>query len=379
MEVVMQVSIYGRRIQVWLLGLFLICSSATFAQQSVFERLVVFGASLSDSGNAFVLINNPTEFGFDQCPLGTPQNVPPYDQMDKLYLSDDLYFELLVPDGVYARGGHHVTNGATWIEQFARGQGLSGTVKPALRNLGIQASNYAVGGARARMVPQNPDDDPVYDVISCRFNLSDQVAAYLMDFQIDTSRPISSNTLIVIEIGGNDVRDALGAANPSAVITAAIGNISQTIQTLYGLGARNFLLVNVPNIARTPTVLLLDRLFTPPPIPLDQTIAYNANLLSIGFNAALAQLQFQLNALPVIDIRTLDLYALLEKIIWDKENNASKTFGISNVVDACITPNLAPYTCQKPDTYLFWDGIHPTKAVHSIMAQEVVKVLNTQF
>lgn len=371
----MRVSIYGRRLQVGLLALFLICSSAAIAKQSAFDRLVVFGASLSDPGNAFVLINNPTEFGFDQCPLGTPLNVPPYDQMDKLYLSDDLYFELLVPDGVYARGGHHVTNGATWTEQFARGQGLSGTVKPALRKPGIQASNYAVGGARARMVPSDPAVDLVYDVISCRFNLSDQVAAYLADFQINASRPISSKTLVFIEIGGNDVRDALGAPNPPAVLGAAIDNISLTIQTLYDVGARNFLLMNVPNIARTPTVRLLDQLFTPPPTPLKLSIAYNSNLLSMGFNSALAQVQDGLNALPGIDIRTLDLYALLEDIIWDKENNASKIFGITNVVDACITPNLAPYTCQKPDTYLFWDGIHPTKAVHSIMAQRAVEVL----
>lgn len=362
-------------IKIFLLALSLTCSSAAFAKQSAFDRLVVFGASLSDPGNAFVLINNPTELGFDQCPLGTPLNVPPYDQMDKLYLSDDLYFELLVPDGVYARGGHHVTNGATWIEQFARGQGLSGTVRPALRNTGIQASNYAVGGARARMVPSDPTDDPVYDVIRCRFNLSDQVKAYLADFKINESRPISNKTLIVIEIGGNDVRDALGALNPPAVLGAAIGNISDTIQSLYGLGARNFLLMNVPNIARTPTVILLDQLFTPPSTPLESSIAYNSNLLSIGFNDALAQVQNGLNALPGIDIRTLDLYTLLEDIIWDKDNNASKLYGITNVADACITPNVPPYTCKKPDTYLFWDGIHPTKAVHNIMARRAAEVL----
>lgn len=370
----MRVSIYGRKLQVCLFVLFLVCTSAVFAKQSFFDRVVVIGTSLSDSGNAFVLINNPTEFGFDQCQLGTPLNVPPYDQMDKLYLSADLFYELLVPDGVYARGGHHDTNGATWIEQFARGQGLSGTVRPALRNPGTEASNYAVGGARARMVPQDPKDDPLYDVISCRFNLSDQVQAYLKDFQIDVSSPISSNTLIVIEMGGNDVRDALSTQNP-VLIGAAVSNIYQAIQTLYDVGARKFLLMNVPNIGRTPTVRLLDSLLTPPPTPPDDTIAYNANLLSMGFDGALAQLQRKLNSLQGMDIRMLDLYGLLEEIVWDKENNASKKFGITNVSDACITPNVPPYTCQSPDTYLFWDGIHPTKAVHGIMAQRAAKVL----
>ncbi|MBE0437274.1 MAG: SGNH/GDSL hydrolase family protein [Methylomicrobium sp.] len=362
-------------IKIWMLMLSLVCSAAAFAQKSMFDRVVVFGTSLSDSGNAFVLINNPGEFGFDQCALGTPLNVPPYDQMDKLYLSDDLYVELLVPDGVYARGGHHVTNGATWIEQYARGQGLSGTVRPALRNTGLKASNYAVGGARARSVT---DQTPPDDVMRCRFNLSDQVAAYLKDFQINAGWPISGETLFVIEVGSNDVRDALDILLTTAdvdaakaIIGQAIGNIGATIQTLYDLGARNFLLMNVPNIGRTPTVGLLDQLFTPPPAPIDLTVAYNANLLTMGFNGALKQLQDQLSiVLWESDIRALNLYELLEKIVSDKQE-----FGITNVTDACITPNVPPFTCKKPDSYLFWDGIHPTKAVHSVMAQRAVEVL----
>lgn len=367
-------------IKICMLTLSLACSAAAFAQKSAFDRVVVFGTSLSDSGNAFVLINNPGEFGFDQCALGTPLNVPPYDQMDKLYLSDDFYVELLVPDGVYARGGHHVTNGATWIEQYAQGLGLSGTVKPALRSPGLQAGNYAVGGARARPVTEQT---PADDVMRCRFNLSDQVAAYLADFQSGAGGTISGDTLFVIELGGNDVRDALNILlntqngdEAKTMISQAIGNIGATIQTLYGLGARNFLLMNVPNIGRTPTVSLLDRLFTPPPTPIDLTVAHNANLLTMGFNIALGQLQDGLNsALPQVDIRTLNLYGLLEEIVWDKENNDSKLYGITNVTDACIKPDQAPFTCKKPDSYLFWDGIHPTKAVHGRMAQRAVAVL----
>jgi outer membrane lipase/esterase len=48
---------------------------------------------------------------------------------------------------------------------------------------------------------------------------------------------------------------------------------------------------------------------------------------------------------------------------------------LSNVTAACLTPNIAPFTCQNPDDYLFWDGIHPTKAGHSILAQEADLVL----
>ncbi len=62
----------------------------------------MFGASLSDFGNVFVLLSDVLCFDFDEpCRLGAPANVPPYDLLD----------ELLISDGAYAKRGHHVTNG----------------------------------------------------------------------------------------------------------------------------------------------------------------------------------------------------------------------------------------------------------------------------
>jgi phospholipase/lecithinase/hemolysin len=34
-----------------------------------------------------------------------------------------------------------------------------------------------------------------------------------------------------------------------------------------------------------------------------------------------------------------------------------------------------PFTCETPDEYLFWDGIHPTRAAHTIVAQKVARIL----
>jgi len=315
----------------------LLFSPLMYAKKSQLERVVVFGSSLSDSGNAFILLSNPVRFGFDEtCSLGTPANVPPYDRLDAL----------LVPDGSYAKGGHHVSNGATWVEQFARGQGLSGSTRPALRNIGIKASNYAVGGARAADY-------------SCRFNLADQLAVYQQDFSA-----ASESTLFVFELGGNDVRDALVTQDPS-VIAVALNNISNAVQVLYAQGARNFLFVNIPAVGATPAVKMLDIQFGGVGI-----IINAANALTEGFNSNLAQLQAVLNTLPDMDIRTLDLYALLNNIIADPSD-----YGIINTEQACVTPNVAPFTCKNPDTYLFWDGIHPTKVVHDIMAQKAAEVL----
>ena len=50
-------------------------------------------------------------------------------------------------------------------------------------------------------------------------------------------------------------------------------------------------------------------------------------------------------------------------------------FGLTDVTSACVTPNIPPFTCQSPDEFLFWDGIHPSNAVHAIIANEAALVL----
>ena len=67
-----------------------------------FNRIVVFGTSFSDPGNAYALTGATT--------------VPPYDTLDPF----------LVPSAPYAvGGGHHFSNGETRIEQLGRSIGLA--------------------------------------------------------------------------------------------------------------------------------------------------------------------------------------------------------------------------------------------------------------
>lgn len=315
-------------------------TTESLAEQKTYDSIVVFGTSLSDPGNGFVVQSDPASFGFDDsCNLQTPMNVPPYTSLDELY----------VPDGTYAIGGHHVSNGRTWVEQLAHDNALAGFTRPALRNDGQQARNYAVGGARANN----------YD---CRFNLSNQVGAFF-----NSSTALTADSLVVFEMGGNDLRDALVAlpADPTATIGGALSNIAYSIGALYNMGARQFLLMNVPDIGKTPAVQILDIMYP--------GIAGAATSLTNAFNFQLLGIQSLINAsYPDIEVRIFNAYGLLDSIITNPAD-----YGITVTNAPCVTPNIAPYKCTNPNEYLFWDGLHPTKAVHKIMADAASETLNT--
>lgn len=66
----------------------------------------------------------------------------------------------------------------------------------------------------------------------------------------------------------------------------------------------------------------------------------------------------------------LDTDQILSAIVADPA-----AFDLTTVTTTCVTPNIAPFACQDVDEFLFWDGIHPTKAGHAILAQETANVL----
>jgi phospholipase/lecithinase/hemolysin len=278
------------------------------------DGVVVFGTSLSDAGNAFVFSG------------GT--NGPPSYSVSPL----------LIPDRPYSMGGHHFSNGATWIEQFALGHGWGASVQPAFQSTSPQAANYAVGAARAR-------EDGV------QFNLSKQVNAFLEQ----SGGVAPAERLYVIEMGSNDVRDALQSPNPGGVLQAALNAMAANITLLHSKGATRFLVMNVPNISLTPAIAMVDT-----QIP---GAKQGIDLLTMMFNAGLSGVLGSLSALPGIDIRTLNAYQLVTDMVGNPD-----AFGLTNVTTACITPNVTPFACEDPDQFLFWDGIHPTRAVHAVVA-----------
>jgi outer membrane lipase/esterase len=67
----------------------------------------------------------------------------------------------------------------------------------------------------------------------------------------------------------------------------------------------------------------------------------------------------------------LDTDKLLADIVADPA-----AVGLTNVDEACLKFGVVtnPF-CRTPNQYLFWDGIHPTRAGHTIVAKAAARVL----
>jgi outer membrane lipase/esterase len=192
--------------------------------------------------------------------------------------------------------------------------------------------------------------------------MPEQVAAFLSDH----GNVAPADWLYVIDFGGNDVRDALALlavgdmAGAQQIIQDALDSIGFHVNLLFAADARKFLFVNVANIGSLPSIQILDGL-----IP---GAAAAAEGLTIIFNGGL---NFIVNSLAgVAEVAVLDVFETVEDMIDDPE-----AYGLSNVTNACITPDVPPFTCNKENEYLFWDGIHPTKAVQAIFAEQAALVL----
>jgi phospholipase/lecithinase/hemolysin len=356
-----------RRLTIILLLLSLLPAWAA-AKKAPYDGIVVIGDSLSDPGNKHAITGLA--------------NTPPYDLLN----------EFLIPDGPYTKGGLHHSNGATWVEQYARPLGLGGDVRPAYQGNG-KATNYAYGGARAR----EPSEDPP-EILDCvpptnNKNLSDQITDFLADVNLSPS----SGALYAVFIGGNDVADAVRAlqcdgtgASSVGIVVRALEGVAGAVGELYSMpgaiGARKFLVVNSPDLGFVPSF--------DPPSPASFFGTCFSRLYNFGtanpanwpstlpspdqclFPSGIPGLVDVLNGLAAnpsldgIEIVTYDIYSKIVQLVTAPMDGEPQ-----NGRDACVMPNIPPYSCKDPGDHVFWDGIHPTKAVHSILADEIGAVL----
>jgi|GEM_PF-574278 len=264
------------------------------------DKIVFFGDSLSDTGNVWYATG-----GFPPAP---------YYQGSSGGLPD------------FTGGQWSSPEGPSWPTLFASTFGLTAT--PSLVPGG---NNFAWGGARTGV---NVDPTGV-------LWLDQQVLLY----QLSGNQP-DSRTLVSIMIGGNDVANNLGNAG---ALQAGIASIITQMTNLYGLGVRQFVVSNVPDIGATPRFQELD--------VVQPGIAAFATAWTTQWNAALQTALNQLQ-LPGAVISFFDFYS------FSKDPELLALF--ANTTDACLT---ASSICSDPASYFYWDSFHPSSTSHALLAE----------
>ena len=290
------------------------------AWAATFTQMYVFGDSLSDTGNVF---NASLQA------LGTGFPPPPY-------------------------FNGRFSNGPNWVDYLAEDLKLNPTPVTAL-GLGIppsQGINFAFGGATTGL---DNTIDPRLPGLQQQVGLFTQL--------VPATQAANPDALYVLWAGANDYLPTESTAfTPFNTPETTIGNLSFALSTLAAVGAKNFLVVNLPDLGELPRTNK-----TPNSSNLNTLTSLHNTSLTATINALRSTAGSDLN------INQVDVNSLFSDAI----SNPDK-YGFTNVTDACIN-NL---TCvlgnqSEQNKFLFWDFVHPTTAVHKQIGELAYKVLQS--
>lgn len=282
--------------------------------------LLAIPGAASAYGSLYVFGDSVSDSGNVALAIGQPSGVP-QQVTGNSYIPDYPYF----PSGRYS-------NGAVWAEGFAAGLGL-----PLLPSL-VGGNNYAYAGARTA-----GNDIPVP-------SLNTQAQQFIGSVQ----GLAPSDALYVIAEVGNDARDALaaiaGGADPQATMqlaaTSYASDLGAIVDDLRAAGAQHFLVFENVNLGLVPAVAAMGA-----------SSAALASSLTLQMNSALND-----RLRGATGVTLFDTYSFLSIVVQNPG-----AFGFGNSADACGA--IAQADCSS---YVFWDGLHPTAAMHQLIAESAL-------
>jgi len=296
--------------------------TAAVASAQKYTSIVVFGDSLSDTGNVADLT---------QAKYGFRLPGPEFDYTDGRFT-----------DGMDTVPAAHNYFGV-WIEQLAATFPAKPVIKASLDGGTDYAYGFAFTGGGTSDFTFGPGDELSVTIN----NIGQQITDYLA-----TKPKIDDKVLFVVWGGANDL---LNATSNKDIIDAAVDQAGN-IQRLVDAGATQFIVPNLPNLGSIP------RLNGSPvtSIPATKaTVLYNTVL------AAGIAIVRDFNPAKKLNIVQLDIFGLITKVIASPSK-----FGLADVTDSSQGNYLI-----NPDTFLFWDDLHPTTRGHGIVAGAAASLL----
>ncbi|NII55969.1 SGNH/GDSL hydrolase family protein [Luteibacter sp. SG786] len=226
------------------------------------------------------------------------------------------------------------SNGPVWTEYLAD-------------MTGIPLNTWAIGTAETQ-------DTTFVDGLESQIDSFERYMSRTTGY--DTSR-----TLFTVLAGANDFMS--DKRQDFASVGTATRQLEASLVRLGQLGARKIALLNLPDIARVPRY---------------RGNASKAALVgekARRYNQALPAIVATIRERTGMDIRLIDIATMFDELLADPAAE-----GFNNVVDACldIEDTKLHYATGRPmrractpHSYVFWDLVHPTTAVHRLIAQRV--------
>lgn len=293
-----------------------LCVAMPAAAQSAptsLGRVIVFGDSFSDPGNL-------------PAASGLPIQPPPY-------------------------VGFRSSNGPVWAEQVGA---LIGGSNPRNLNFAVSGAFSGNGNISAGGLPA-----PIAAALN-QTGTRQQVQRY-----IGGGGRFARNDVAVLWAGPNDYFAFLPTVNPAtaqtqvaAQVGVTVGNLTASMTDLAGAGARQILLWGVPSLGDTP------QLGGP-------ATAALADFITVSHNQALAAAGSGVAARTGAQVTMVDLYSFAKAVGANPQR-----FGFTNATASCIaTPSCISGTIAQQNQFVFFDGVHPTAAAHTVIAQYVADTI----
>jgi len=307
-----------------------------------FHHIIFFGDSLTDNGN---LYNSPWN------PKGIPKSPP------------------------YYKG--RFTNGDVWADHVAAY--FNKTRK-------IKSENYAYGGEA--LAYHGPDYLP--------WIFNESVTSYYWY----TNKSTYSDTLYIIWLGGNDYIEG-GVSDIEGYTDKMIYNLNYSIDRLIRNGGKNFLIINLPDLSKSPyskikrTTGNVAALIASHNAKLEIMV----NTLRENYSGIQAEV-YHVDAL-VNEFLSMDLTATnkkynmhiseIERPCWEGgysliQNGLGKTDDYTikspSLHEAFLTAQKASsgiVSCENPDNYIFWDKIHPSRVMHEFFSQKIIEYIEQHY
>lgn len=298
--------------------------AAALAQVHKYSTIVVFGDSLSDIGN--VLHLSEEKYG-----VPVPGPILPLENYTIGRFTDG-------PDTT----PHALNYFGVWVEQLAAA--LPG--QPAVINSLDLGTNYAYGFATTAN-----GSSPLFFGINNDFVQVDNIGQQITDY-LAIHPHIDNHTLFIVWGGAIDL---LYATSPKDVFDAAARQ-TLNLQRLIHAGATQFLVPNLPPLGLVPR--FNGSLATSLP-------ATTESLLFNSYLAAGIALLKDSYARRHLTFYQLNVFNLFLRVV-----TSPGSYSLTNVKDP------AEGLPVNPDTYLFWDDLHPTTRGHNILATAAIDLMS---